>query len=68
LPDIAGAVRELSGVVVAAAGAEQRLFHSKVPEGAPKPKVDLTDEQIDFMVKNGGKLPPGVTREQLGWA
>lgn len=26
---------------------------------------DLTPEQLDFMAKNGGKLPPGVTAEQL---
>lgn len=26
---------------------------------------DLTPEQLDYMAKNGGKLPPGVTAEQL---
>lgn len=30
-------------------------------------KSPLTDVQLQFMVDNDGKLPPGVTREQLGW-
>jgi hypothetical protein len=68
LPDVATAIREMSSVVVAAAGTEQRLFVAKAPEDGRKiGGMELTDEQLTFIRENGGKLPPGVTREMLGW-
>jgi hypothetical protein len=68
LPDMATALKEMGTLVSMAASAEQRLFVAKAPEDGRKVGgTELTDEQLAYIRENGGKLPPGMTREMLGW-
>jgi hypothetical protein len=68
LPHLAGATKELSGLV-SQMGAHEAFFAKiTVPDhlrGASTGWDKLTDEELDHVIKNAGKLPPGVTIEML---
>lgn len=63
LKTITGALREL--------GVHESLWmggpteRTAEGEGTAKPLTSLTDEQLDYVLQNGGALPPGVTDEML---
>lgn len=70
LPDIARAIKDIGQLAFEAGEVERIWARVPKPEGidAEVTKIGwdkLTDEDIEYMEKNGGRLPPGITIEQL---
>jgi hypothetical protein len=68
LPHLASAARDLGSLVFAAGEAERNWAKIAPPEDVPEGETgweSLTDEQHRYIIEHEGKLPPGVTIEQL---
>lgn len=65
--DLANTINQLAGALERTGGGELEQLLAKPPQGATgRRKHALTVEQIEFMAANAGKLPPGVSLEDLG--
>lgn len=70
LPHIASAAAGVAQMMFAAGEAERSWSRAPTPEelvadGDGAGWDAMTEEQMDFVIKNNGKLPPGLTAEQI---
>lgn len=68
LSNLASAARDLGALAMAASQNERVWAGVAVPEDVAKEKLgwdELSDEQLEYIEANGGKLPPGITAEML---
>lgn len=67
LPQLASAARDVASIGTMAGELERHWARIPAPDDANAGSGwdSLTDEQMDYVIKNNGQLPPGVTHDQL---
>jgi len=64
---VTASLADVASALAKTGAGEIEALMAKPPKGGdPGKKWDLSDEQLVYMAKNEGRLPPGVTVEMLG--
>jgi len=64
--DVAQALNQMSGALQRIGEGELGQLMAKPPGDTGGKRQRVSDEQVAFILANGGRLPPGVTPEMLG--